>query len=125
MLRRFPCVMIIVALVCTFGRTSALANTPPPTSNTNTAGTAASPAFDTASKKEAQPNEKLRTDVTKLIADAKAGKVTPAARPQIQPAQKNNLSKGTKIAIGVGIALAVVAIVIIVNKPRVTGSAAF
>ena len=53
----------------------------------------------------------------KLVADAKAGKMTRADRPQLQPAKSNNLSKRTKIAIGVGIAVAVVAVVLIARSP--------
>jgi hypothetical protein len=63
-----------------------------------------------AAKKQA--NEKLRTDMLKLVEDAKAGRVAPAARPQMQPQKSNNLSKGAKIAIGVGIAVAVIAIIV-------------
>jgi hypothetical protein len=56
-------------------------------------------------------NEQLRTAINKLVNDAKAGKIAPAPRPQVQ--QRNNLSKGTKIAIGVGIAVAVIAIIVV------------
>jgi hypothetical protein len=56
-----------------------------------------------------------------LIAEAKAGKVAPAERPQIQPAKSNNLSKGTKIAIGVGIAIAVIAVIVIVKADKAPG----
>jgi hypothetical protein len=68
-------------------------------------------------------NERLRVSVLKLVADAKAGKISPAERPQIQLAKSNNLSKRTKIAIGVGIAAAVVTVVLIIRKPRLTGPA--
>jgi len=54
--------------------------------------------------------------MAKLVADAKAGKVMPAAQPQTQPAKSNNLSKGTKIAIGVGIAVAVIVVVVAVSN---------
>ncbi len=50
--------------------------------------------------------------MAKLLTDAKAGKVAPAARPQIQPAKGNSLSKGAKIAIGVGIAVLVLALIV-------------
>ena len=55
--------------------------------------------------------------MVKLVADAKAGKVAPTERPQIQPAKSNNLSKRAKIAIGVGIAVTVVASVLIARSP--------
>jgi hypothetical protein len=70
---------------------------------------------------ESRSNERLRINVLELVADAKAGKVAPAERPQIQPAKSNNLSKRTKIAIGVGVAAAVVTVVLLVRKPRLTG----
>ena len=59
-----------------------------------------------------QVNEKLRTEMLKLVEDAKAGRVAPAPRPQIQPQTSNNLSKGTKVAIGVAIAVAVIGIIV-------------
>ena len=61
---------------------------------------------------EARPEAKLKSDMKKLIAEARAGKVIPAARPQMQPVNSNNLSKTAKIAIGVGIAVVVLAIII-------------
>jgi CBS domain containing-hemolysin-like protein len=66
----------------------------------------------------AHPNEKLRTDMLNLIADAKAGKVVPASRSQMEPQKSNNLSKGAKIAIGVGIAVAVIAIIVVVKADK-------
>ncbi len=59
--------------------------------------------------------------MVKLVADAKAGKVVPTERPQIQPAKSNNLSKGTKIAIGVGIAIAVVVVIVIATADKGPG----
>ena len=70
-------------------------------------------------KKDVKPNEQLKKNMLKLVADAKAGKVVPATKSQIQPAQSNSLSKGKKIAIGVTIA-AIVAVIIIVKSPLVT-----
>ena len=66
----------------------------------------------------AHRNEKLRTDMLNLVADAKAGKVVPAPRSQMQPEKSNNLSKGTKIAIGVGIAVAVIAIIVVATADK-------
>ncbi len=63
----------------------------------------------------AQPNEKLKADVAKLLSDARAGKLTPAPKSQIQPHQSNNLSKKAKIAIVVGIVVVVTAIIIYKN----------
>ena len=61
---------------------------------------------------EARPDAKLRAEMEKLVADARAGKVIAAARPQIQPAKSNSLSKKAKVAIGVGIAVIVLAVII-------------
>ena len=61
-------------------------------------------------------NEQLRTAINKLVSDAKAGKIGPAPRAQSQP--RNNLSKGTKIAIGVGIVVAVVAIIVVAKADK-------
>ena len=82
-----------------------------------TSGDELKPAEDSsASRKAAEVrNEKLREAFNKLVADAKAGRVAPAPRPQMQPAQSNSLSKGTKIAIVVGVVVAVVAIIVIAN----------
>ena len=65
-----------------------------------------------------QANEKLRTAFQKLIEDARAGKLAPAPRPQIQQRNSNHLSKGTKIAIGVGIAVAIIAVIVVVKADK-------
>jgi hypothetical protein len=62
-------------------------------------------------------NERLRVNVLQLVANAKAGKIAPAERPQIQPAKSNNLSRRTKIAIGVGIAAVIIAVIVIAKSP--------
>src|SRR5687768_15440282 len=67
----------------------------------------------TAENQETKSNEKLRSAMLKLVADAKAGRVAPEPRLQMQPAKSNNLSTKTKVAIGIGIAVAVVAIIVI------------
>ena len=59
-------------------------------------------------------NEKLKADVTKLVADAKAGKLKMPAQNFPQP-QRNNLSTGAKIGIIAGIAGAIVLIAILVK----------
>jgi hypothetical protein len=66
-----------------------------------------------SASKETKPNEKLRTDVLKLVADAKAGKVAPRAAEQFPRSGRNNLSTGAKIGIGAAIAGAIVVIVIL------------
>ena len=59
-----------------------------------------------------QAQEKLKADVTKLVADAKAGKLKVPAQ-QFPQTQRNNLSTGAKIGIIAAIAGIIVAIVII------------
>ena len=75
----------------------------------------------TPAKEVEKPNEQLKNNMLKLVADAKAGKVLPAERPQIRPAKSNNLSKGAKVAIGVGIAAAVVAVIVMTKYCRNEG----
>jgi hypothetical protein len=116
MLNKFASVVLITALVYTLGGSSAFASNPSQL-DTKPAMAETRSESGAATKKETQPNEKLKADMVKLVADAKAGKVAPAERPQIQPAKSNNLSKGAKIAIGVGIAVAVVAVVLIARSP--------
>lgn len=113
MLNKLASIVLVTALVCALGGTSAFANSASdPEAKPKAAET---PSADTAKKTEVQPNTKLRADVLKLVTEAKAGKLKLAERPQIQPARSNNLSKGTKIAIGVGIAVAVIAIILVVH----------
>jgi hypothetical protein len=111
MIQRFASGALIVALVCAFSGTSAFANKP-----TSTVKEAASvPAAPGSAKKELPSNEKLRAGLTKLVADTKAGKEKMPAPPQFHPAARNNLSKGTKIAIGVGIAAVVVLAIVVIH----------
>ena len=109
MIKKFtslPLVAVLIFALCgtsTFARTSSV-DEPKATDNAATE--------DSAKK---QKNEKLRKDILQLVADAKAGKVAPALRPQ-QPRNSNNLSKGAKIGIVVGIAVAVIAIIVIAKE---------
>jgi hypothetical protein len=76
------------------------------------------PAAAAPAKTEAQPEGKLKADMLKLVADAKAGKTgTATPRPQ-QPAQSNSLSKGKKIAIVVVVAAAVAITIAVVHTRR-------
>lgn len=116
MLNKIASIVVVAALVTVFCETSAFAYDPS-TSTSKTHLSGANPgATDGAT--DGSANEKLRTNMLTLVADAKAGKVTPAARPQIQPARSNNLSKKAKVAIGVGIAVAVVAVILVVKIKR-------
>jgi hypothetical protein len=104
--------LLVLILVCTLAGTSAFAKS----SSNPQSETQAAMEYGNSLETTAQPHDKLRADVQKLIAEAKAGKVAPTARPQIQPAKSNNLSKGAKIAIGVGIAVVVIAIFVKYQK---------
>lgn len=112
MLNRLTSVTLMAALVIVSCGTSAFANN---SSNPNAKTDCANVLSGSPAKKEVKPNEQLKTDIHKLVSDAKAGKVAMAAKSQIQPAKSNNLSKGTKIAIGVGIAVAVIAVILVVS----------
>jgi hypothetical protein len=116
MRNKFTSLALMAALVATLCTTSTFANTRSD-SGLETIRTETSSTSIPATTKEAGENEKLRAVVLKLVADAKAGKIVPAERPQIQPAKSNNLSKGTKIAIGVGIVVAVIAVIVIAKSP--------
>ncbi len=120
MLNKFASLVLVIALVSTLGGSLAFANSPTkPDAKGNVADVPG--GSEISDKNKVQPNEKLKADMVKLITDAKAGKVAPAERPQIQPAKTNNLSKGTKIAIGVGIAIAVVVVIVIATADKGPG----
>ena len=70
------------------------------------------PEVKSAPAEKTQAQEKLKADVTKLVADAKAGKLKVPAQ-QFPQTQRNNLSTGAKIGIVAAIAGIIVAIVII------------
>ncbi len=109
MLNKFASIVLVAALVSTPAGTPAFADAP------SKRGEKTRPDAVTEADKVA--NEKLRAEIFKLVADAKAGgKGVTLPRPQIQSPQKNNLSKGTKIAIGVGIAVAVVAVILVSKR---------
>jgi hypothetical protein len=85
----FPLVLTLALWVCS---NSVFAEG----SKTGEPGTA--PVKETSAKGANKASAKLKTDMEKLLTDAKAGKVAP--RPQqFPPTAKNNLSKTTKIAI--------------------------
>jgi hypothetical protein len=108
MFKRLASGVIITALVCTLGGTTAFANT---TCNADDATNP--PAISSeAPSKEVERNERVKNNILKLVADAKAGKVAPVAKSQIQPARSNNLSTKTKVAIGVGVAAVVLFLVV-------------
>ncbi len=116
MLNRLASLTLAAALLTALSGTSAFANSSS-SLNSNKDQPATRLRFVRIDSSKSRLNEKLRINVLKLVADAKAGKISTAERPQIQPAKSNNLSKRTKIAIGVGIAAAVIAVIVIVKSP--------
>jgi preprotein translocase subunit SecF len=110
MLNKWASVFLVIALVSTMCGISAFGQSQ---SNSTTEFSRAedSPA-PPGNRNEAQPNDKLKADVATLLSKARAGKVTPAPKSQIQPSKSNNLSKKAKIAIVVGIVVVVTAIII-------------
>ena len=113
MLNKFASMVVVVALVCTLAGIPAFANTPSEP-KAKPGGTTDRPEAGSAADKVV--NEKLRTEIRKLIADTKAGRdVVTVPRPQIQPPLRNNLSTGAKIGIAVGVA-AVVVLLIFIKK---------
>jgi len=66
------------------------------------------------SSAQPQPAKKLRSDLLKLLADSKAGRIAP--QPQQLPANKvHNLSKTAKIAIIAGVAVLVITTIVVVH----------
>ena len=107
MIKGIASLTVVALLIFTLSGSSTCART--------SSGDEVKPADNTATEDGAkkQRNEKLRTDILKLVADTKAGRVTAATRPQ-QPKNSNSLSKGAKI----GIAVAVIAIIVIVKADK-------
>lgn len=98
----FPLALVLMLCVCSV---SVLAD------GTKTSKLTSPPEIKAASEKATgKPNAKLKKEMEKLVADAKAGKVAPAPQ-QFPPATRNNLSTAAKIgivaAIGAGIFLIV------------------
>lgn len=119
MLKKLASVLIIAAIVCALGGNSAFARNPStPDTNFDTKTDPARASSEDPAKKDVKPNERLKTNLRKLVDEAKAGKVLPAPKSQIQPARSNSWSKGTKIAVGVGVAVAVVVVILVVKHER-------
>ncbi|MGZ5436681.1 MAG: hypothetical protein ACXWID_13310 [Pyrinomonadaceae bacterium] len=105
MIKKFISFATVVALVCCFCGISVYANGTDPRV----------PTVKTATPAEkSQAQEKLKADVTKLVADAKAGKLKMPAQQFPQP-KRNNLSTGAKIGIIAGIGAAIFLIVMLVS----------
>ena len=104
MIRKLFPLATVVVLVGSFCATSA---------NARTGSDPKEPEAKSAPPAEkTQAQAKLKADVTKLVADAKAGKLKVPAQ-QFPQTQRNNLSTGAKIGIIAAIAGIIVAIVIL------------
>ena len=97
----------LLAMMLSLGGSSAFANTP---SGSN--DTAAEKAVASSAKTDRKAEEKLKSNVLKLVAEAKAGKVAPRA-PQFPNSTRNNLSTGAKIGIVAGIAGLIFVLIVI------------
>jgi hypothetical protein len=104
--------MLAATTLCILGGTSVFAHTTAEP-ETKAEGATNQPAPRAEGGQEAKPGEKLKTDMQKMIADAREGRSGTALPPRRQqpPTQSNSLSKGQKIAIGVGITVGVLAII--------------
>jgi hypothetical protein len=114
MFKKFASFMLVAALTCTLCGIPAFAQTP---SQSDIKWNRVNDSTDSGSagKKAAQPHARLKADIQKLVADARAGKGLSIADPQSLPRQSNSLSKGTKIAIVVGVAVVVILVIIVVH----------
>lgn len=115
MLTKCTSLGLVFALMTTPCLRSTFAQSPSPT--TSELSSPIDSTAPTTTRNEGGSNERLKAGVATLLSDAKAGKIAPAAKLKIQPAQSNNLSKKQKIAIvAVGVAVALVITAIVVYK---------
>jgi len=68
-------------------------------------------AFLFLSKNNEARDDKLRSDLARLVSDAKAGKIVPRSESQLPSGKSRNLSKTAKIAIIAGVAVVVVGLI--------------
>jgi hypothetical protein len=114
MLTKSTSLCLVVALITTLCCRSAFAQVSSLT--TNELSRPIDSATVSTARNDSESNERLKASFATLLSDARAGKIAPAAKSQIQPAQSNNLSKKTKILIVVGVAVALVITAIVVYK---------
>ena len=115
MLKNLTCATLVATLfIALCGNSAFAANSPTSDANAD----AANVTGDVRAKSEAPANPLLKNKMLKLVADAKAGKVVPPAKSDIQPSKSSNWSTKTKVAVGIGIAVAVVAIVVIIQVKK-------
>ncbi len=102
MLKKCLSLALVTVIICAFSGTAL----------------AATPANAAAEKEAQQRNERLKTNLLKLVDDTRAERNAPLlAVPQAPPGKRNNLSSGAKVAIGVSIVAAVVFIIFIARSP--------
>jgi hypothetical protein len=104
--KRFVSLTTVAALVCCLCATSILGKT-----GSNTKEPPEKSTAPVMTKTEAERNEKLRADVSRMVADAKAGKSKMPAQQFPQSTHRNNLSKGATIGIIAGIGAAIFLII--------------
>ena len=95
----------VIALVCCFCGVSVYANGTDPR---------VPPVKTVTPAEKSQAQEKLKADMTRLVADAKAGKLKMPAQHFPQP-KRNNLSTGAKIGIIAAIGGAIVLLWVLVT----------
>lgn len=111
MLKRLVPVALAIALACSVCGKTASATPSDPAEKVKASD---SSTASTDGKKQARSGDKLRQDVLKMVAEAKAGKST-IPSPQTQT-KRNNLSKGAMIAIVAGIAAVIVVLIVVKHK---------
>lgn len=108
---RFLSLAIAIALISSVSGTAAFARSATePKSAGDDVKTSPNPIPPAAEK--APNTNKLKGDMQKLIADAKAGKVAPRAQ-QFPNTKRNNLSTGAKIGIAAAIGGLIFALIVI------------
>ena len=106
--RMFSIIVGIAVVMASPGRLHAQQPYPPYRASSNQLLPAREFLFTSA---KPQPSDKLRSDMLKLVADSRAGRIAPQAQ---LPANKvQNLSKTAKIAIIAGVAIVVLTIVVV------------
>lgn len=106
MLIKFMSLFMVLALMTTFCLRSTFAQSTPPTTSELSPPVESTTPITT--RNEGQSSERLKAGVATLLNEAKAGKIAPAAKSQIQPAKSNNLSKKKAVLIAVAVVAALV-----------------
>ena len=114
-MRRIYSVLTMVALICGLSGGAALAQTTAAV-RSEAASLSAGSEPEAAGRPAARAGISLKAEMLKLMAEARAGKVSQSTPPRPRPPQSNALTKGQKITIGVGVAVAVVVLAIILSR---------